>query len=256
MGGFVPCLYSFPNLFTQQALNPQPTHPAGVCSVIQDGERTRATPWAGAEKSGSPTTTKEGLLLPFSFAATKHNPLQGLARAEERWVWFAWGQQWKNDRKTGQIMEPSRKGQSHSPGRIGMSTRPEGKKAWGHSLLAVWLQQAPYLFRASCFYTCNMIILITPTSKHCQEDYKKYIFKSHCVSTRKPLKKKSILIIWTLTKHWTGKTSRMGTSLARNPTTRPFTGFSTYSEHQRLLVLLTVALLWYLTATRELQMLL
>lgn len=102
------------------------------------------------------------------------------------------------------------------------------------------------------FFTCKMIILIMPTSKHYQEDERKYTFKSHCLSTRETLKKRFILIIWTLTKHLTGNTNRMGASLARNPT-RPFTGFSTYFEHQRLMVLLTVALLWYLLATWELQ---
>lgn len=58
------------------------------------------------------------------------------------------------------------------------------------------------------FFTCKMIILIMPTSKHYQEDERKYTFKSHCLSTRETLKKRFILIIWTLTKHLTGNTNR------------------------------------------------
>ena len=79
--------------------------------------------------------TKEGLLLPFSFAATNATHLEALPEQRKGGSGLPEG---SSERMTGkrQIMEPPREGQRHSPWRVGMRTRPEGKPQ-GHSLLAV-----------------------------------------------------------------------------------------------------------------------
>ena len=85
----VPCLYSFLNLLTQ-ALNPQPTHHVGACTIIQDGERTLATHWAKVEdgRTSNDWPRKASCFLSLLLQPTATQP-QVLAKAKERWVWFA-----------------------------------------------------------------------------------------------------------------------------------------------------------------------
>ena len=92
-------------------------------------------------------------------------------KAEERWVWFAWGQQWKDDRETGQ----SAKGWAPQA----KDTAPKGwldqsGERWTiPSLRVAWLRSLPTL--RLCFPIYKTIMLIMSTLGYPQEDQKEYI---------------------------------------------------------------------------------
>lgn len=123
----VPCLHSFLNLLTQQALNPQPTHHVGICLVIQDGERTLVTCWAGAkdvrtskEDQGRPLAS---FLLCCNRLQLSASPYQSKRKVGLVCLRAAMKELQENRASNGSTQRRP----ETQPWRVEMSTRPEGK---------------------------------------------------------------------------------------------------------------------------------